>query len=130
MRYKPNIHYGHAILSLKSPDSFEENDFRQYSPRFREENFIKNLELVDKLKTIADKKKVSTGQLALAWVLSKGKDIVPIPGTTNIRHLEENVAALKFILTESEQKEIEEAIPLNAAVGARYPESAMSSLNR
>jgi aryl-alcohol dehydrogenase-like predicted oxidoreductase len=115
---------------FKSSDDFDENDFRQYSPRFREENFIKNLELVDKIKTIADRKKVSMGQLALAWVLSKGENIVPIPGTTKVKHLEENVAALKFILTESEQKEIEEAIPLNAAVGARYPESAMNSLNR
>jgi aryl-alcohol dehydrogenase-like predicted oxidoreductase len=115
---------------FKSSDDFDENDFRQYSPRFREENFIKNLELVDKIKTIADRKKVSMGQLALAWVLLKGENIVPIPGTTKVKHLEENVAALKFILTESEQKEIEEAIPLNAAVGARYPESAMNSLNR
>ena len=115
---------------FKSPDSFEEKDFRQYNPRFIKENFDKNMEIVEVIKDLADKKKVTPGQLALAWVLSKGKDIVPIPGTTKIKHLEENVAALSIRITESEQKEIEEAIPLNAASGTRYPETMMNLLSK
>jgi aryl-alcohol dehydrogenase-like predicted oxidoreductase len=115
---------------FNSPDAFDEKDFRQYSPRFRIENFNKNLKLVEIIKNMADKKEVTPGQLALAWVLSKGKDIVPIPGTTKVKHLEENVAAMKIRITESEQKELEEAIPLNAAAGARYPETAMNTLSR
>jgi aryl-alcohol dehydrogenase-like predicted oxidoreductase len=115
---------------FKSPDSFEEKDFRRYNPRFIKGNFDKNIKLVEIIKDIAGKKKVTPGQLALAWVLSNGKDIVPIPGTTKVMHLEENIAALKVEISESEKEEIEEAIPLNAASGTRYPETVMSQLSR
>jgi aryl-alcohol dehydrogenase-like predicted oxidoreductase len=115
---------------FKSSDSFEEKDFRKYNPRFIKENFDKNLKLVEIIKDMAIKKKITPGKLALAWVLSKGKDIVPIPGTTKVKHLEENVTALKIEMTESEKEEIEEAIPLNAASGTRYPETMMSLLSR
>src|SRR5438046_7552484 len=87
---------GRGFLSgrFTSPDDFGEDDFRRYHPRFQGENFQKNLELVERVKEIAEEKGVAPGQLALAWVLAEGDDIVPIPGTTRVEHLEENVAAL------------------------------------
>src|SRR5437870_9803160 len=87
---------GRGFLSgrFQSPDDFAEDDFRRHHPRFQGENFEKNLELVERVKEIADEKGVTPGQLALAWVLSRGEDIVPIPGTTKVKNLEENVAAV------------------------------------
>src|SRR5215208_7231766 len=93
---------GRGFLSgrFQSPDDFEEGDFRRYHPRFQGENFQKNLELVEKVKEIADEKGVTAGQLALAWVLSQGEDVVPIPGTTKVKNLEENVAAADIDLSD------------------------------
>jgi aryl-alcohol dehydrogenase-like predicted oxidoreductase len=114
---------------FKTFDDFAQDDYRRLSPRFQGENFIKNLELVDRIKELAHKKGVTPGQLALAWVLAQGGDIVPIPGTTKIKHLEENVIALSIVITESEKSAIEEAMPPDVASGTRYPEAMMKLVN-
>jgi aryl-alcohol dehydrogenase-like predicted oxidoreductase len=114
---------------FQSPDDFDEKDFRKYSPRFQGENFQKNLQLLEKVKELAKKKGITPGQLALAWVLSRGEDIVPIPGTTRLSHILENIDAVKIELTEDELKQIEEIFPMDAASGLRYPEQAMKSVN-
>lgn len=105
------------------------DDFRRGSPRFQGENFNKNLELVDKVNELAKAKGVAAGQLALAWVLAQGGDIVPIPGTTKRRHLKENVAALDVELTADDLSAIDEVLPKGAAAGTRYPEALMRMLN-
>jgi aryl-alcohol dehydrogenase-like predicted oxidoreductase len=120
---------GRGFLSgrFKSPDDFGEGDFRSWHPRFQGENFQRNLELVERVKEIADEKGVTAGQLALAWVLAQGEDIVPIPGTTTIRHLEENVAAADIELTDEDLQRLDEAAPVGATAGARYED--MSSID-
>jgi len=115
---------------FKSADDFEENDYRKYSPRFQGDNFKKNLKLVDTINEIAKAKGVTPGQLALAWVLAQNKFIVPIPGTTKGKHLDENVAALEIKITEEELSSINKLLPKGIAAGARYPETMMSLLNR
>jgi aryl-alcohol dehydrogenase-like predicted oxidoreductase len=105
------------------------NDYRRVSPRFQGGNFAKNLELVERIGEIAGRKKVTAGQLALAWVLAQGKNIVPIPGTKRRNHLEENIAALGVELTESDLSNIESAMPPGAVSGMRYPEAMMRLLN-
>lgn len=114
---------------FKSPDDFDDSDFRKYSPRFQGENFNKNLQLVEKVKELAEQKGVKPSQLALAWVLSRGIDIVPIPGTTKLKHSEENIAAVDIKLTEEELQQIDKIFPMDAASGLRYPEQAMKSVN-
>lgn len=94
-------------------------------PRFQGENFEKNMELVKGLKTVADRKGCTSGQLALAWVLAQGEDMAPIPGTTKIKHLEENAAAAILSLSEDELKELKDLFPPGAAVGDRYFEHGM-----
>jgi aryl-alcohol dehydrogenase-like predicted oxidoreductase len=113
---------GRGFLSgrFKSPDDFEEGDFRKHNPRFEGENFQKNLELVERVKEIADEKGATPGQLALAWVLAQGEDIVPIPGTTKVNNLEENVAAAEIELTDPELERIDEVVPKGVAAGDRY----------
>ena len=106
-----------------------ENDFRRNSPRFQGANFLKNLELVARIREIAAEKNVKTSQLALAWVLAQGKDIVPIPGTARREHLEENAAALDIKLSKEDMKRIDEVAPKGAAAGLRYPEAAMKHVN-
>jgi aryl-alcohol dehydrogenase-like predicted oxidoreductase len=120
---------GRGFLSgrFKSPEDFGEGDFRSWHPRFQGENFRRNLELVERVKEIADEKGVTAGQLALAWVLAQGEDIVPIPGTTTIRHLEENVAAADIELTDEDLQRLDEAAPVGATAGARYED--MSSID-
>ena len=114
---------------FQSPDDFSEKDFRRYSPRFQGENFQKNLQLVDKVKELAKSKGVTPAQLALAWVLKQGEDIVPIPGTTKIKHIEENIKAAEIGLSDNELQQIEDIFPMDAASGLRYPETAMKSVN-
>jgi aryl-alcohol dehydrogenase-like predicted oxidoreductase len=97
------------------------------SPRFQGENFQKNLDLVAKIEELAREKKCTAAQLALAWVLAQGEDIVPIPGTTTVRHLEENVAAAEIELTDADLERLDEAAPHGAAAGARYED--MSSID-
>ncbi len=114
---------------FQSPDDFGENDFRKHSPRFQGENFQKNLQLVDKVKELAKSKGVTPAQLAIAWVLSQGEDIVPIPGTTKIKHIQENIKAVDLELTDDELQQLEEIFPMDAASGLRYPETAMKTVN-
>ncbi len=121
---------GFLTGQLKSPDDFAIDDYRRNSPRFQGENFIKNLELVARLKEIANRKGVTAGQLALAWVIAQGDDIVPIPGTKQRRYLEENIAAGSVEISDLEMAEIMDAIPKGAAAGERYPESMMKLINR
>jgi aryl-alcohol dehydrogenase-like predicted oxidoreductase len=120
---------GRGFLSgeIKSPDDLAENDFRRTNPRFQGENFQRNLDLVERVKEIAAEKGVTPSQLALAWLLHQGEDIVPIPGTKRRKYLEENVAAADIQLTEDELRRIDEAAPVGEAQGDRYPD--MSPVN-
>jgi aryl-alcohol dehydrogenase-like predicted oxidoreductase len=120
---------GRGFLSgrFRSPEDFGEDDFRRYHPRFQGENFQRNLELVERVKEIADEKGVTPGQLALAWVLAQGEDIVPIPGTTTVRHLEENIAAGEVELSDEDLRRLDEAAPKGATAGDRYAD--MSSID-
>ena len=111
-------------------EDLDADDYRRHSPRFQGENFDKNLHLVEKVKDLAAQKGVTAGQLALAWVMAQGEDIVPIPGTKHRKYLEENVAAVQIQLTEQELAEIEEIMPKGVASGSRYPESMMKLINR
>jgi aryl-alcohol dehydrogenase-like predicted oxidoreductase len=113
---------------FRSIDDLEEGDFRRSSPRFRGENFARNLALVDRVRELAERKDVTPGQLALAWVLAQGEDVVPIPGTKHMTYLEENAGASRIELSEGELAEIDEAAPKGTAVGERYAD--MSSVNR
>jgi aryl-alcohol dehydrogenase-like predicted oxidoreductase len=113
---------------FKNPDDFEEGDFRRQNPRFQGENFRRNLELVERVEQLAAEHDCTPGQLALAWVLHQGKDVVPIPGTRHRAYLEENVAALEIELSGEDLERIDEAAPVGAASGERYPD--MSSINR
>ena len=123
---------GRGFLSgeFKKFDDIPEGDFRRTNPRFQGENFDKNIALVSKVEEIAAEKGVEASQLALAWVLAQGEDIVPIPGTKRRKYIEQNAAAVDLKLTDSELQQIEEIFPPNAASGARYPESSMSTVNR
>ncbi len=119
---------GFLTGQIKKPEDLPEEDRRHMFPRFRGENFAKNLELVDRIHELAVARKVTPAQLALAWVLGQGKDIVPIPGTKRRKYLEENVHASNIELTAAELAKIAEVAPKNVAAGDRYPD--MSSVNR
>lgn len=121
---------GFLTGQLKSPDDFAADDYRRNSPRFQGENFSKNLELVERVKGIAERKNITPGQLALAWVLAQSDDIVPIPGTKHRKYLEENIAAGAVTISEDEMIEIAGALPRGAAAGDRYPEAMMGLINR
>lgn len=110
-------------------EDLAEDDYRRYSPRFQGENFQKNLDLANRIKEIADEKGCRPSQLALAWLLAQGNDIVPIPGTKRIQYLEENIGAIDVRLTESDLSRINEAAPLGIAAGDRYPEAGMKGVN-
>lgn len=119
---------GRGFLSgqIRAPGDLAEDDFRRGNPRFQDENFARNLELVERVRAIADDKGVTASQLALAWVLSRGDDIVPIPGTKRRSYLEENVAAVEVELTPAEIDDIESVFPKGAIAGERYAD--MSSV--
>src|SRR5246127_2547832 len=106
------------------------DDYRRASPRFQGANFQKNLDLLHRVEEIAREKKCTPSQLALAWVLAQGRDIVPIPGTKRRRYLQENVGALDVALTSKELARIDEVAPQEAVAGARYPDWAMATVNR
>jgi aryl-alcohol dehydrogenase-like predicted oxidoreductase len=110
-------------------EDLPEDDYRRNSPRFQGENFQKNLDLVERVEEIARRKQCTPAQLALAWLLAQGKDIVPIPGTKQRRYLEENTGALDVQLTSADLEEIEEVAPKGAAVGDRYHEAGMRTIN-
>lgn len=114
---------------FKSFDDLAPDDYRRFSPRFQGENFDKNLELVDRVTEIAKAKGITPGQLALAWVLAQGEDIVPIPGTKRRSYLEENVASADVKLSSDELSRINEIAPQGAAAGTRYPEAMMRFVN-
>jgi aryl-alcohol dehydrogenase-like predicted oxidoreductase len=120
---------GRGFLSgrIRSVDDLDPDDFRHNHPRFRGENFERNLELVARVHEIAEEKGVTPAQLALAWVLNQGDDVVPIPGTKHVRYLEENVAAVDVELSAGDLARIEEAFPKGATAGERYAD--MSSVN-
>ena len=110
-------------------EDLPEDDFRRSSPRFQGENFDKNLELVERVKEIASEKDATPGQLALAWLLAQGDDIVPIPGTKRRERLEENAKAADIRLTEEDMRRIDEAAPAGVAAGDRYNEAGMRTVN-
>jgi aryl-alcohol dehydrogenase-like predicted oxidoreductase len=121
---------GFLTGSIKAPEALHETDFRRRSPRFQEENIKKNLAIVKRVEDIARSKHCTPAQLALAWVLARGKDIVPIPGTKRRKYLEENLGALNVNLTPEDLIALDEAAPIGAASGLRYPEAAMHSVNK
>jgi aryl-alcohol dehydrogenase-like predicted oxidoreductase len=122
---------GRGFLSgaIKSLEDLAEDDWRRHMPRFQGENFARNLELVERIEQMAAGKSCTPAQLALAWVLAQGPDVVPIPGTRSRTRLEENSEAVDVALTDSDLAEIDAVIPRDMAVGTRYPEQAMSMLN-
>jgi aryl-alcohol dehydrogenase-like predicted oxidoreductase len=121
---------GFLTGQFKSPEDFPEGDFRKNHPRFQGENFRKNLELVDEVEQMAQEKGCTTAQLALAWVLAQGDDIVPIPGTKHVRYLDDNIGALQVQLTDADLKRLDEILPPGAAAGLRYHERGMETVNR
>ncbi|HET7480758.1 MAG TPA: aldo/keto reductase [Rubrobacteraceae bacterium] len=110
-------------------EDLPEGDYRRSSPRFQGENFEKNLQMVERVREIAEEKGATPGQLALAWLLAQGDDIVPIPGTKRRKYLEENAAAVDIELTDEDLARIEEAAPVGSAAGERYSEESMKSVN-
>jgi aryl-alcohol dehydrogenase-like predicted oxidoreductase len=120
---------GRGFLSgrFSAPEELDEGDFRRYGPRFTGENLQANLKLAERVRELAEEKGITPGQLALAWVLSRGEQIVPIPGTKRRSYLEENLAAADVHLTAEESERIADAVP--AAAGERYPAEAMQTVN-
>jgi len=129
--FVPYSPLGRGFLTgrFKTIEDLPANDFRRGSPRFQAENFTRNLNLVAHVESLARRKGVTAGQIALAWVLAQGKDIVPIPGTTRRGHLDENIAATRITFTQEELDEIDGILPKGAASGTRYPESGMKMIN-
>ena len=119
---------GFLCGQIKSIDDLADDDFRRRGPRFQGENFQKNLDLVEKVEEIASEKGITASQLALAWVLAQGEDIVPIPGTKRVKYLEENVRAVDVELNDDDLRRLDEAFPNGVAAGDRYPD--MSTVNR
>jgi aryl-alcohol dehydrogenase-like predicted oxidoreductase len=114
---------------FKDAGDFKPGDYRAQSPRFSGENLAKNQAIVASVQEIAAAKKVTSGQVALGWVLAQGHDIVPIPGTTTRKHLEENLAAADVVLSKEELARLDAAVPHGAAAGTRYPEGGMKNVN-
>ena len=130
--FVPYSPLGRGFLTgrFKSADDLEPGDWRRNNPRFQGENFQRNLDLVRRIEEMAQEKGCKPSQLALAWVLAQGEDMVPIPGSSHRPHLEENLAALEISLTAEELKRIDEAAPKGFAAGDRYPEGGMKVVNR
>jgi aryl-alcohol dehydrogenase-like predicted oxidoreductase len=129
--FVPYSPLGRGFLTgqIQKFEDLAEDDYRRVSPRFQGDNFKKNLDLVHKIEEIANKKGCQPSQLALAWLLAQGDDIVPIPGTKRRKYLEENIGAVTIKLTKEELAQIEDAAPIGVAAGDRYVEAAMKSLN-
>jgi aryl-alcohol dehydrogenase-like predicted oxidoreductase len=120
---------GFLTGQIKRFEDLAEDDYRRFSPRFQGENFQKNLDLVARVEQLAKEKKCTPGQLALAWLLAQGEDIIPIPGTKRRKYLEENVGALNVDLSPNDLRRIEEVAPKGVASGQRYPEAMMNLVN-
>ncbi len=121
---------GFLTGAFQKPSDFAPDDFRAHSPRFQGENFQRNLELVNEIKAIAKEKDCTPAQLALAWLLAKGEEIIPIPGTKRAKRVSENAKAVEIELSSQDLQRIEKVMPLDAAAGSRYPEALMKTLNR
>jgi aryl-alcohol dehydrogenase-like predicted oxidoreductase len=121
---------GFLTGQFKSPADFAEDDFRKNHPRFQGENFQKNLDLVKEVETMANEKGCTTAQLALAWVLAQGDDIVPIPGTKHVKYLDQNIGALDVKLSEEDLKRLDAILPPGAAAGERYHARGMETVHR
>src|SRR3954464_13423960 len=120
---------GFLTGQIKSVSDLADDDFRKHHPRFQGENFQKNLDLVGRVEEIAEEHKCTPAQLALAWVLAQGDDIVPIPGTRHPERVEENLRALEIVLSENDLLRIDTAAPRGATAGDRYPEGGMRTIN-
>jgi aryl-alcohol dehydrogenase-like predicted oxidoreductase len=130
--FVPYAPLGRGFLTgrFKRPEDLPEGDFRRNSPRWSAENFQRNLDLVAAVEAVARAKRATPAQIALAWVLAQGDDIVPIPGTRHPQRLEENVGALEVKLSAAELRQLDQAFPRGAAAGERYPEAAMHAVDR
>ena len=128
--FVPYSPLGRGFLTgqFKTPEDIPEGDFRRNNPRFQGDNFYKNLKLVEEIRTMATEKNATPGQLALAWVLAQGNDIVPIPGTKRTSYLRENVGAAEVVLTSEDLQRLDKIAPKDIAEGERYPD--MSSIDR
>ncbi|MCI0445230.1 aldo/keto reductase [bacterium] len=120
---------GFLTGKIQKDTKLPENDWRKHAPRFEDENWKHNKRIVDTIERLAAEKKCTPAQLALAWVLARGEDIVPIPGTKRIKYLEENERAVEITLTQNDLSAIDEAIPPGTTAGERYPERAMRAVN-
>jgi aryl-alcohol dehydrogenase-like predicted oxidoreductase len=120
---------GFLTGQIKTFQDLAEDDYRRFSPRFQGENFQKNLDLVARVEQLAKEKNCTPGQLAIAWLLTQGDDIIPIPGTKRRKYLEENVAALNVKLSAADMSRIDEVAPYGSAAGQRYPEHMMNFVN-
>ena len=121
---------GFLTGQFKSPDDFPDDDFRKFHPRFQGENFEKNIQLVREVEAMAREKGCTTAQLALAWVLAQGDDVVPIPGTKRVRYLDENIGALDINLSPEDLDRLDRILPPGAAAGERYHSRGMETVNR
>ena len=121
---------GFLTGQIKSIDDLAQDDYRRYSPRFQGENFQRNLDLVRRVEEMAGQERCTPAQLALAWVLAQGEDIVPIAGTKRRTYLEENLAALDVELSAEDLDRINQIVPQGAAAGTRYPEAMMKIVNQ
>ena len=121
---------GRGFLSgdIKSPDDFSDNDFRKAIPRFQGENFNKNIELLNEINKLAVEKAITSSQLAIAWIMSKG--FLPIPGTKRVKYVEQNIAATEIVLTADELQRLENIVPLGLSTGARYDEMNMQAIDQ
>jgi aryl-alcohol dehydrogenase-like predicted oxidoreductase len=130
--FVPYSPLGRGFLTgeIRSPDDFAPDDWRRNNPRFQGDNFAHNLALVEKVRELAGEAGCTPGQLALAWVLAQGPDIVPIPGTKRRKYLEQNVEAVDLDLGPAQLTELEAIFPRGAASGTRYPEAQMGAVNR
>jgi aryl-alcohol dehydrogenase-like predicted oxidoreductase len=121
---------GFLTGEIRNPEDFPDDDYRRFHPRFTGDNFAANIALVDKVALLARDKGVSAAQLALAWVLARGDDIVPIPGTKRRTYLDQNIAATRIVLSEGELAELDAILPPGAAAGERYAPQAMATIDR
>jgi aryl-alcohol dehydrogenase-like predicted oxidoreductase len=130
--FVPYSPLGRGFLTgrLKAPSDLQDDDRRKIFPRFQDENFARNLEIVNRLETVASRKRCTLAQLALAWVLGQGHDIVPIFGSKHRKYLKENLGALDVTLSGNELAELDSIVPRGAAAGQRYPDSGMATVNR
>ena len=127
MAYSP-LGRGFLTGTIKSTDSLGEKDGRRNQPRFKPENIGKNVVLLEKMEALAKQRGVTAAQLALAWVHTQGEDVFPIPGTKQVKYLEQNVAALAITLSADDKKTLDAMFPRDSAAGTRYPEPTLKGL--